>query len=988
MVELRWLKDYKDIKSGEIADASAKSAENFVSQGYAEYVEKPEKKEVFVKRVDMVEVEDKPTYEFSLFEGGIKNTIPTKDITLQEFLSIIKRDNPLLEQIRSEPDKDKRNKLKENLSYVTFGGVFSSRANNNLIKSSGFACLDIDGVENLEELRQKVISDKFSHCVFISPSGNGFKLLVKIPEVQNDSEYKQYWNAIAQYYNFEENDESTKDISRACYLSFDKEPFFNQNSEVFTQKAEARKTNSNIQTIELTEEDNKIISEIKGKWIEKDRQNLALSLSGYLRKEKKFGFARTWGIIQSICEEMGDKDLEERKGAVAETYKKDENKIKGIKGLIEREIKIEENSVKEFLYSKGVNKKTGEEEFSVDIDKVADYLINNHDFKTWFGIKSDYSFNWDGRIYNQDTRGIVKCECESLLKEYCKRNVVDEVFEKVKRKTKVDRKDFEADDTNFINLANGIWDIKEKKLIPHNSKYNFQRIIEIKKDENPLNVHNCPNWLNFLNETLYPEDVVIMQEWFGFLLFREYFIKKAMIGVGEQDTGKSVLMDTAIRFVGEENKTGLSLQKIGGGSDFTKLSLKNKLLNAYDDLSSQDVNDGGAFKVATGGGFISGEEKFGEFQQFRSYAKIFLMGNKIPQVKDNDDLAYFGRFIPIKFDNVPEKLDPFLRKKLWTDEEMSGILNWSLEGLYRLLENGRFSYNKTNQETKAIMEISGCPLVAFSSEVLVKEDGNVITKDEMYKVYSAWCEKVNRPRLSKEMLGRQLTKYCPYILAEKHKDRIWKNAKLSGDWVNLLEKPQKSLNNDTSDTSLKHICSDKKHTNNSNIGSNNMGDMLFEKVSEEPQKEEDKINPKSEYFRVLDEISQRTQGTQRSLRTLKTQTVNNLHKGNSSIYGDSNDISSVGVRSDLPVRSVRSDIKDPVPEGDKSRKSKRTKRTKKEESTRDLQYFEDPVCNNIKDCNPKDVLKYVKDNPTTKIPKLVKIFGPGVMKLKAEGLIQ
>ncbi len=488
--------------------------------------------------------------------------------------------------------------------------------------------------------------------------------------------------------------------------------------------------------------------------------------------------------------------------------------------------------VKEFLISKGVNKKTGKEEFSVSVDKVADYLIKTHNFKTYFGTKTDYCFNWDGKKFDSDSRGIIKVNCEELLLNYCKRNVVDEVFEKVKRKTATSKEEFEKDDTNFINLDNGVWDIQQKKLLPHDPKYNFQYIIEVRKDNNPLNIYNCPNWLRFINETLYPEDVAVMQEWFGFLLFREYFIKKMLICEGDPDTGKSVLMDTGINFIGEKNKTGISLQKISSGSDFTKLSLKGKHLNAFDDLSSKDLNDGGAIKVATGGGYISGEEKFGEYQQFRSFAKQWFNANKCPPVKDNDDIAYFGRNMIIKFDNVPEKLDGFLRKKLWTDKEMSGILNWALEGLYRLLENGEFSYTKTPEEVKQLMESSGCPLVAFSSDVLEKEDGFVVSKDDMYKVYSEWCEEVKKPRLSKEMLGRQLTKYCPYILAEKHKERIWKNARIKGDWVKILESTQKDLNTDTSDTSKKLMSTIKKEVNSEY----NMGDMIFKKVSEEPPK--------------------------------------------------------------------------------------------------------------------------------------------------------
>lgn len=55
MVKLRWLKDYKEIKVGEIAETSKKSAENFVSQGYAEYVEKEAVKKIKPKQEEVVD---------------------------------------------------------------------------------------------------------------------------------------------------------------------------------------------------------------------------------------------------------------------------------------------------------------------------------------------------------------------------------------------------------------------------------------------------------------------------------------------------------------------------------------------------------------------------------------------------------------------------------------------------------------------------------------------------------------------------------------------------------------------------------------------------------------------------------------------------------------------------------------------------------------------------------------------------------------------
>lgn len=175
--------------------------------------------------------------KFNIYHNGIKNTTPNGEITLKEFLEMIKTDTPLFKEIRKYADnKDEKNKLKKKLSYVTFAGTFTTRAKSNLIKSSGYACFDIDDTQNLEEAKQKIISNKYTHCCFVSPSGNGLKFLVKIPEVKSDEEYKQYWLSIQKHYNLPDSDEATKDISRACYLSYDSKPYFNSDSEVYVDK--------------------------------------------------------------------------------------------------------------------------------------------------------------------------------------------------------------------------------------------------------------------------------------------------------------------------------------------------------------------------------------------------------------------------------------------------------------------------------------------------------------------------------------------------------------------------------------------------------------------------------------------------------------------------------------------------------------------------------------------------------------------------------
>ncbi len=510
-------------------------------------------------------------------------------------------------------------------------------------------------------------------------------------------------------------------------------------------------------------------------------------------------FANETGLIDEL--EQNRKEYNERKNP---------NKIiKSVVGVTEEKLlegflkEIEEkleNGNNDQFFKIEYNEKTGKETSrNVNIEFFAYYLTIKYKFKTIYGEKTERIKVYDNKIYSNGGRGLIKSVCEEILKSYARKSLIEEIFDKVKRKTRTTEEEFENTDLNLIPLNNGCYNLKTETLELHSPNNNFTFYSPINYNINS----KCDHWFKFINEALYPEDIQLLKQWFGFNLFRQYFIKKALILLGKKNVGKTILLDSLIYFVGEKNKCGLSLQKISSGSDFSKFTLKGKLANIYDDLSSNDVNDTGAFKIATGGGYISAEEKFGECVQFKTYAKNSLAGNKAPPIKDNDDNAYFSRFLPIILDNIPNKIDPFLRDKIHTDEEMSGILNWALEGLQEILKKGRFDYNKTDEEIKKIMEMSGDILIQFGEEVL-EQSNKKISKEDMYKFYCFWANANKKPILSKEQLGRRLNQKVTYLIAKKDaKIRFWGNVSLRIDWVEKmksLEEKQNKGDQDTLDT--------------------------------------------------------------------------------------------------------------------------------------------------------------------------------------------
>ena len=178
----------------------------------------------------------------------------------------------LVKAIRDEREKTRINELKQGLPAICFSGTFTKRQDGAIQEHSGLICLDFDGYKTQKELlsaKDKLSKDKHSFAVFISPSGNGLKVLVKIP--QDIDNHKNYFNALDNHFKDEHFDKTSKNISRVCYESFDPLIYVNTNASVWTSVEEqeyvAMDRYRDRPTIPVTDQ-NKIV-DILVRWWEK-----------------------------------------------------------------------------------------------------------------------------------------------------------------------------------------------------------------------------------------------------------------------------------------------------------------------------------------------------------------------------------------------------------------------------------------------------------------------------------------------------------------------------------------------------------------------------------------------------------------------------------------------------------------------------------------------------------------------------------------------
>lgn len=761
-IKIRFIKDCDCGKIGEIQNYSNNSAHSLVEEGYAEYLEeqqnKPKKiipKQLINCNFNRVRFKEKKAFEIEWQNkpysyDGIQKYFPKENYGV-----ICGSDLRVL-------DDDTSDKKLIKLFINEFGKTFRVRDHLYFKFDNGYSKKMILFGENKNHLGE--VQGENTYVVGAGsthPSGELYELKEDLPIIE---------------------------------ISYDK--FI----EVF--KNYIPSNDFNVKEADIEQGDEEIINELLPKWNEGNRQNLTLNLAGYLRKNKGFGFKHTQQIIQEICRRTGDLDLTERLNAVKETYFKDEEEIKGVSGLKEQEIILETES---FLIPK-FDKKGEFLNYVVNIDKVAEFIENKYQIRTIFGIKEETIEVYDKGIWSVKGRGVIKAEIEILLGVNSKNHVVQEILEKIKRRTEISRE--EADEVPDYKrcLENGVLDLEDVndiKIIPHSKEYNFRTKFPITYNPEA----NCPEIIKFMNETFDEDDLLKIQEWFGFHLPRRYFKKKFAIIYGEKHTGKTIVLNLLTKFVGG-NVSGLSLQEISKGKPFDLLSLKDKDANIHDDLNSQDMRSVGGIKKSVGDGFIDGEMKFGDRCKFRNTAKQTYSCNKIPaSSEDIDDDAYYDRILLFLLEHIVPKneQDDNLLDKLTTPEELSGLLNWAIEGYKRIVKQNGFSNEKEPEEIKFLMIKGGNSLAEFSSEVLQEEAGAKITKDDLYKVYCQWCLE-HKPKLSpisKEKIGRKLITLNPYVQSSKSgNDRYWLNLNLKGTWdtfkKNMSNYSESSINSNNS----------------------------------------------------------------------------------------------------------------------------------------------------------------------------------------------
>lgn len=339
---------------------------------------------------------------------------------------------------------------------------------------------------------------------------------------------------------------------------------------------------------------------------------------------------------------------------------------------------------------------------------------------------------YENGVYKYGAEPVLRAAAQMIIGLNATNNKVSNVVSYIQNQTLVLRSQVNKE-KHLINLKNGFYNLNTNSLEPHTPGILSTCQIPIKYDP----AAKCPNISRFLCEILRPADIALTLQLMGYCLIPDYSIQKAFMWHGSGLNGKGTLGRLFAAYLGEENISNESLQALNIDR-FSAANLYGKLANIDSDLSSSSVYEDTMFKRLTGGDTIPAERKFQDRFRFRNEARLVFGANELPK-HSKGGFAWNRRWIiidfPVTFSGTLE--DKNLDRKLHTDEELSGLLNFTLTALKWLLETKTFFYSKTPEEVGEEYLLKSDSVMAFMQECTAPAD-EIVTKTDLYKAYVEW----------------------------------------------------------------------------------------------------------------------------------------------------------------------------------------------------------------------------------------------------------
>lgn len=314
-------------------------------------------------------------------------------------------------------------------------------------------------------------------------------------------------------------------------------------------------------------------------------------------------------------------------------------------------------------------------------------------------------------------------------------------------------------DKVLINLQNGTFEITkngtELKPFDRSDFITYQ----LSFDYNPT--ADAPQFKTYLDRVLPDKDSQkVLAEYLGYIFIKHgsrLKIESALILYGSGANGKSVFFEVVNALLGNDNVSNYSLQELTDNSGYYRAMIANKLVNYASEINGKLETS--YFKKMVSGEPVSARLPYGRPMELTQYAKFIFNCNELPKDVEHTN-AFFRRWVIIPFDvTIPkDEQDNELHNKI-IDAELSGVFNWVLEGLQRLLLQKKFTKSIAIQKAVEQYELESDSVQMFFTESDYKNSATEFSKlKDLFFEYRSYCIECGYVACSLKTFSKRLKK--------------------------------------------------------------------------------------------------------------------------------------------------------------------------------------------------------------------------------------
>ncbi len=402
---------------------------------------------------------------------------------------------------------------------------------------------------------------------------------------------------------------------------------------------------------------------------------------------------------------------------------------------------------------------------------ICDYFVNRGDVFVLGGECYQYR---DGVYVEASSHVRNTIKDMILVDNLITQNRIMECFRLICDDTRLQRSSAELNrDKNLINFQNGVWDIQQRKLLPHDSKY--LQTLQIPHSVEEYKPFVETRLYDFFMKTKLPkEDIKMLLKYMAYCLTLDYGLKTFMILCGQSNTGKSVLIRFFETLIGKVNVSSLSMHELN--MRFYPSQLYNRLLNSCADNSSLPLSSIENLKKITGGDQIMHEKKGKEPFFFVPFCKLIFSFNQLPLQLEEKSNAFYKR-MRILFMNTELFLDNDYVNDLCSDEGVTEIIPY----LLKLLPVREIPRTSSSDKYVESLRQDSDSIHAFIAKKCKIGENYTIDKSTLYEAYCRFCIDNGRESSKKHSFMRNIrAQGVKEIRDPKTRDYLWCGLTLRG----------------------------------------------------------------------------------------------------------------------------------------------------------------------------------------------------------------